>query len=111
MHPADLLIETYQQARRGFGGIFGRLQRGRYGTMRSTEFKNIMNMDENIDMIGRVDSNIHGSLYYYRILHGRRNLLYRLRKKILHQMHFQVGNIIHWALSFKIQASNLLLGE
>lgn len=67
---ASYLIETYQQARRGFGGIFGRLQRGNYGTMRSTVFKNIMNMDENIDMIGRVDSNLPGSLVYYRFFTG-----------------------------------------
>lgn len=66
----SLLIETFQQARRGFGGIFGRLQRGRFGTMRSTEFKNIMNMDSNIDMIGRVDSNIAGSLVFYRFFTG-----------------------------------------
>ena len=53
-----------------FGGIFGRLQRGNYGTMRSTEFKNIMNMDEDIDMIGRVDANLPGSLFYYRFFTG-----------------------------------------
>ena len=63
-------IETYQQARRGFGGIFGRLQRGNYGTMRSTVFRNVMNMDANIDMIGRVDSNLPGSLVYYRFFTG-----------------------------------------
>ena len=64
------LIETFQQGRRGFGGVFGRLQRGNYGTMRSTEFKNVMNMDKEIDMIGRVDSNQHGSLVYYRFFTG-----------------------------------------
>lgn len=60
----------YQNGRRGFGGIFGRLQRGRYGTMSSTEFNNIMNMDPNIDMVGRVDSNTPGSLVYYRFFTG-----------------------------------------
>lgn len=67
---ASYLIETYQQARRGFGGIFGRLQRGNYGAMRSTTFKNIMNMDETIDMVGRVDSNLPGSLKFYRFFTG-----------------------------------------
>src|SRR5690554_2017057 len=64
------LIETYQQARCGFGGIFGRLQRGNYGTMSSNEFNNIINMDEDIDLIGRVDSNTPGSLVYYRFFTG-----------------------------------------
>ncbi len=67
---ASYLIETYQQARRGFGGIFGRLQRGNYGTMRSRVFENIMNMDQDIDMVGRVDSNAPGSLVYYRFFTG-----------------------------------------
>lgn len=60
----------YQNGRRGFGGVFGRLQRGNYGTMSSTQFKNIMNMDSNIDMVGRVDSNMPGSLVYYRFYTG-----------------------------------------
>lgn len=60
----------YQNGRRGFGGVFGRLQRGNFGTMESTEFKNIMNMDPNIDMVGRVDSNMHRSLVYYRFYTG-----------------------------------------
>jgi len=41
-----------------------------YGAMRSTTFKNIMNMDETIDMVGRVDSNLPGSLKFYRFFTG-----------------------------------------
>lgn len=60
----------YQNGRRGFGGIFGRLQRGINGKMESTQFKNIMNMDPDIDMVGRVDSNMPRSLVYYRFFTG-----------------------------------------
>src|SRR5690554_469843 len=56
--------------KRGFGGIFGRMQRGVYGKMRSSNFNNIMNMDPNIDMVGRVDANAPGSLMYYRFFNG-----------------------------------------
>ena len=50
----------------GFGGIFGRLQRGTYGVMQSSSFKNILNMDPNIDMVGRADQSSVGSYFYYR---------------------------------------------
>lgn len=50
----------------GYGGIFGRLQRGTLGVMTSTTFKNILNMDPNIDMIGRADQTSIGSFFFYR---------------------------------------------
>ena len=50
----------------GFGGIFGRLQRGTFGLMQSNNFVNILNMDSNIDMVGRTDQNGLGSFIYYR---------------------------------------------
>lgn len=50
----------------GYGGIFGRLQRGTYGVMQSSTFKNILNMDPNIDMIGRADQTTYGSFFFYR---------------------------------------------
>ena len=36
---------TDQVKKRGFGGIFGRMQRGNRGAMRGDNFINIMNMD------------------------------------------------------------------
>lgn len=43
--------------KRGFGGVFGRLQRGQQGYMRSNggSFDYIVNADKNVDMIGRLD--------------------------------------------------------
>lgn len=62
----DLAI--YHNTKRGFGGFIGRLQRGRNGVMRSTTFNNVMNMDEMVDFIGRVDMNsISVSRSYYRL--------------------------------------------
>lgn len=56
-----------QNRRRGFGGVFGRLQRGFNGRMISSNFNNILNMDKNIDMVGRVDqASMTGSYYMYR---------------------------------------------
>jgi hypothetical protein len=55
-------LSIYPNRKRGFGGIFGRLQRGSYGSMRSNNFVNILNMDPNIDMVGRVDQSSYGSL-------------------------------------------------
>lgn len=49
--------------KRGFGGIFGRLQRGLNGIMIATGFKNILNMDANIDLIGRLDQYSYTSSY------------------------------------------------
>lgn len=50
----------------GYGGIFGRFQRGSYGVMQSSTFKNILNMDQNIDMVGRADQTSVGSFFFYR---------------------------------------------
>ena len=58
-------LSIYPNRKRGFGGIFGRLQRGSYGSMRSNNFINILNMDPNIDMVGRVDQSSYGSLIYF----------------------------------------------
>jgi len=45
------------RSKRGFGGIFGRLQRGNLGTMTSEggAFDFIVNTNPNIDLIGRID--------------------------------------------------------
>lgn len=55
-----------QGTKRGFGGIFGRLQRGNYGMMQSKQFNNILNMDPNVDMIGRADGSGYTAYFYYR---------------------------------------------
>lgn len=49
-----------------FGGIFGKLQRGTRGAMQSNNFVNILNMDPDIDMVGRTDQNALGSYAFYR---------------------------------------------
>lgn len=50
-------IRIYPESKRGIGGIFGRLQRGRDGYMTSENgnFDFIVNMDPNVDLIGRLD--------------------------------------------------------
>lgn len=58
-------LSIYPNRKRGFGGIFGRLQRGSYGSMRSNNFVNILNMDPAIDMVGRVDQSSYGSFIYF----------------------------------------------
>ncbi len=56
--------------KRGFGGIFGRLQRGTNGTMSSEtgNFDFIVNANPNIDLIGRLDQvyNATSSTRYFR---------------------------------------------
>ena len=59
-------LSTHPAQKRGFGGIFGRLQRGFRGAMISTNFSNIMNMDPNIDMIGRADAEGYTGNGFYR---------------------------------------------
>ncbi|MCK7488229.1 MAG: hypothetical protein MZU97_24145 [Bacillus subtilis] len=55
------LSETWRRLtpsnRRGFGGIFGRLQRGYAGIMTSTggSFSFVVNTDANVDLVGRLD--------------------------------------------------------
>ena len=57
-------------AKRGFGGIFGRLQRGLNGVMTSEggSFDFIVNTDQHIDLIGRLDQvyNFSSSSRYFR---------------------------------------------
>ncbi len=57
-------ITRYPEAKRGFGGVFGRLQRGTNGYMTSNDstdgliignFDFIVNTDINVDLIGRLD--------------------------------------------------------
>ena len=65
-------IRLSPENKRGFGGIFGRLQRARSQTMygnndsRST-FNFIVNMDPNVDLIGRLDQvyNYTSSVSYF----------------------------------------------
>ncbi|MDD4166461.1 MAG: hypothetical protein PHN29_05520, partial [Endomicrobiaceae bacterium] len=59
-------LSLYPNRKRGFGGIFGRLQRGGYGLMQSSNFINIMNMDPSVDMVGRADQSSYGSYFYFR---------------------------------------------
>ncbi|HAQ56571.1 MAG TPA: hypothetical protein DCR44_04130 [Acholeplasmatales bacterium] len=58
------------RAKRGFGGIFGRLQRGTNGIMTSAggSFDFIVNANPNIDLIGRLDQvyNFTSSARYFR---------------------------------------------
>lgn len=58
--------------KRGFGGIFGRMQRGNRGAMRGDNFINIMNMDPHVDLIGRADANLPGSMVFYRFFNPNR---------------------------------------
>lgn len=65
-------LATYPNRKRGFGGIFGRMQRGNRGAMQGENFINIMNMDPNVDMIGRADANTPLSLVFYRFFNPSR---------------------------------------
>jgi len=69
IYPSGFTRETPGQ-KRGFGGIFGRLQRGRNGYMSSEggAFSFIVNADPNIDLIGRLDQvvNFSSSLRFFR---------------------------------------------
>ncbi|MDX9691385.1 MAG: hypothetical protein RBT45_02955, partial [Acholeplasmataceae bacterium] len=65
-------MRLYPENKRGFGGIFGRLQRGSnlymYGNNTSTStFNFIVNMDPNVDLIGRLDQvdNYNSSIYFF----------------------------------------------
>ncbi|MDD3477805.1 MAG: hypothetical protein PHP32_02930, partial [Candidatus Izemoplasmatales bacterium] len=61
---------TMPRGKRGFGGIFGRLQRGLNGIMTSEggEFDFIINANPNIDLIGRLDQvyNFSSSSRFFR---------------------------------------------
>ena len=59
-------VALFPNYKRGFGGIFGRLQRGGYGLMQSNNFVNILNMDSAVDMVGRADQSSYGSYIYFR---------------------------------------------
>lgn len=59
-------LSLFPNYKRGFGGVFGRLQRGGYGLMQSDNFVNILNMDSNVDMVGRADQSSYGSYIYFR---------------------------------------------
>ncbi|MFA5629822.1 MAG: hypothetical protein WC958_06250, partial [Dehalococcoidales bacterium] len=50
-------IRRFPEGKRGIGGIFGRLQRGRNGYMSAVggNFDFIVNMDPDVDLIGRLD--------------------------------------------------------
>jgi len=67
--PSGYTVEM-PRAKRGFGGIFGRLQRGLNGIMTSEggEFDFIVNANPNIDLIGRLDQvyNFSSSSRYFR---------------------------------------------
>lgn len=60
-------LSLYAYKRRGFGGIFGRLQRGNSGIMEAIKFENILNMDEKVDMVGRADGTSYGAYFYFRL--------------------------------------------
>lgn len=53
----DEELRTLPGGKRGIGGIFGRLQRtdSRYMSSEEGSFTNIVNMDPNVDLIGRLD--------------------------------------------------------
>ncbi len=65
-------MRLYPENKRGFGGIFGRLQRAAnqfmYGNNdANSTFNFIVNMDPNVDLIGRLDQvfNFYSSLRYF----------------------------------------------
>jgi hypothetical protein len=73
-------LSIYPNKKRGFGGIFGRLQRGYFGLMESNNFKNVMNMDPNIDLVGRADQqNLNGYRYYRFTVDGKEDTYYTAR--------------------------------
>jgi len=73
-------LSLYPNKKRGFGGIFGRLQRGNSGVMNSNNFINILNMDPNVDMIGRADGSSYAAYYYYKLfVRGREDTYYSAR--------------------------------
>ena len=73
-------LSLYPNKKRGFGGIFGRLQRGNSGVMQSETFINILNMDENVDMVGRADGTSYGAYYYYKLfVRGKEDTYYSAR--------------------------------
>ena len=55
-------ITRWPEGKRGIGGIFGRLQRGWNGQMTASggNFDFIVNMDPNVDLIGRLDRVTNG---------------------------------------------------
>lgn len=69
-------LTTRPSKKRGFGGIFGRMQRGNRGAMRADDFSNIMNMDPNVDLIGRADANLPGSMIFYRFYNSNKQETY-----------------------------------
>lgn len=62
-------LSQFPESKRGFGGIFGRLQRGTNGEMTSANgsFNYIVNTDKNVDLIGRLDQvyNFTSSARYF----------------------------------------------
>lgn len=73
-------LSLYPNKKRGFGGVFGRLQRGNSGVMNSNSFINILNMDPNVDMIGRADGTSYGAYYYYKLfVEGRKDTYFSAR--------------------------------
>lgn len=74
-------LALYPNNKRGFGGIFGRLQRGYRGIMQSNNFVNILNMDSDVDMIGRADQGSYTSYFYYRFtVNDREDTYYTARQ-------------------------------
>jgi len=68
LFPSSSNLANYPNKKRGFGGFIGRLQRGYMGVMQSAEFKNVLNMDPNVDFIGRTDMyDLTNSRTYYRL--------------------------------------------
>lgn len=73
-------LSIYPNNRRGFGGIFGRLQRGNSGIMQTNNFSNILNMDPKVDMIGRADGTSYQAYYFYRFkVAGKKDTYYSAR--------------------------------
>jgi hypothetical protein len=68
----SLASREFSMTKPGFGGIFGRLQRGLNGVMTSENgaFDFIVNADPNIDLIGRLDQvqNFSSSLRFFRFV-------------------------------------------
>lgn len=77
-------IRLFPEDKRGFGGIFGRLQRGAnlymYGNNDTqSTFNFIVNMDPNVDLIGRLDQ-VHNYLSSLRFFDFTNAVYYSARK-------------------------------
>ncbi len=101
-------IRKFPEGKRGIGGIFGRLQRARSHYMSSVggRFTYIVNMDPDVDLIGRLDQvyNFTSSLRYF-IFSGTDCLYYSAKENDTTQAAFT--GVVYYRNSQTIQVTAL----